>query len=191
MPTKQKPLLRDLAPRGYYARESHRGCRGCVFEKAFAACGTERCCCPCEREDKRSVIFVKRPAAAMSKTARIRRAVADYMYSEGCSCCRDVEGHKKHAAALAKLLGVSMYKDKSGWNFAKFRTGTGKVTAPAVNQPKEELKELAAYLKGMADALENEKMARASDWLKKLSHYVCGQGYIGCPGGPNCGSDHK
>ena len=58
--------------------------------------------------------------------ADIRQAVADYMHSEGCMCCRDVEAHKQHEAVLAKLLGVPMYSDRSGYNFAKFRTGARK-----------------------------------------------------------------
>jgi hypothetical protein len=52
----------------------------------------------------------------------VRRAVADYMQSEGCDCCRDHEAHEKHAAALAKLLRVEQYADGSGFNFPRFRT---------------------------------------------------------------------
>lgn len=55
----------------------------------------------------------------------IRRAVADYMQSEGCSCCRDSEAHKEHAAALAKLLKVPKYKDGSGFDFGRFKTEKG------------------------------------------------------------------
>lgn len=40
----------------------------------------------------------------------LRRAVADYMYSEGCDCCRG-DDHEDHAAVIAKLLGVPMYSD--------------------------------------------------------------------------------
>ena len=58
----------------------------------------------------------------MTKLAEIRRAVADYMRSEGCSCCRDHCGHVKAAAVLAKLLRVPKYKDGSGFDFARFRT---------------------------------------------------------------------
>lgn len=54
--------------------------------------------------------------------AAIRRAVADYMRSEGCGCCQNVEAHKKHAAALAKLLRVPKYSDGSGYNFGKFES---------------------------------------------------------------------
>lgn len=52
----------------------------------------------------------------------LRRAVADYMRSEGCSCCQDVDAHEQHKAALAKLLSVPKYKDGSGYDFARFRT---------------------------------------------------------------------
>lgn len=52
----------------------------------------------------------------------LREAVANYMYSEGCSCCRDIEKHKLHKEALAKLLGVKKYPDGSGYDFNKFRT---------------------------------------------------------------------
>ena len=52
----------------------------------------------------------------------IRRAVADYMYSEGCSCCRNIDSHEKHAERLGKLLEVSKYNDGSGRNFSKYRT---------------------------------------------------------------------
>ena len=55
----------------------------------------------------------------------------------------------------------------------------------------DETKALADYLKGFADANQNEKLSRAAEWLEKLSIRVCGQGYIGCSGGHDCGSDHK
>jgi len=53
---------------------------------------------------------------------QMRTAIADYMASEGCSCCRDDEGHRKHAEKLAKLLRVPKYKDGSGYDFSKYRT---------------------------------------------------------------------
>jgi hypothetical protein len=52
----------------------------------------------------------------------IRTAVADYMRSEGCSCCRDTEAHFKHGEALGKLLRVKKYPDGSGYDFKKYRT---------------------------------------------------------------------
>lgn len=50
----------------------------------------------------------------------IRQAVADYMYSEGCGCCRDYDAHKLHTERLGKLLKVSKYDDGSGRNFSKY-----------------------------------------------------------------------
>ena len=55
--------------------------------------------------------------------SEIRQAVADYMRSEGCSCCRNVEMHEQNKARLAKLLHVPMYKDKSGYDFGRFQSG--------------------------------------------------------------------
>ncbi len=52
----------------------------------------------------------------------IRRAVADYMNSEGCGCCQNREKHREHKAVLAKLLRVKKYPDGSGFNFDRFRT---------------------------------------------------------------------
>lgn len=55
--------------------------------------------------------------------AQIRQALADYMWAEGCSCCRNEEAHKEAAERLAKLLRVPKYTDGSGHDFYKFRTG--------------------------------------------------------------------
>ena len=52
----------------------------------------------------------------------LRQAVADYMESEGCSCCQDVDAHKKHKRRLAKMLKVEAYEDGSGFDFSKYRT---------------------------------------------------------------------
>ena len=52
----------------------------------------------------------------------LRTAIADYMRSEGCSCCRDTEAHKQHTETLAKILGVPKYKDGSGYNFSQYAT---------------------------------------------------------------------
>lgn len=54
--------------------------------------------------------------------AKIRTAVADYMSSEGCSCCRGND-HDEHKAVIAGLLGVAPYSDNSGFDFAPYRTG--------------------------------------------------------------------
>lgn len=60
----------------------------------------------------------------MTKIEKIREAVANYMKSEGCSCCRDIDGHKRDQDILARLLNVPPYKDNSGFNFSKFMTKT-------------------------------------------------------------------
>ena len=52
----------------------------------------------------------------------VRQAVAEYMQSEGCSCCRNYEKHVENAARLAKLLRVPKYKDGSGYDFSRYRT---------------------------------------------------------------------
>lgn len=53
---------------------------------------------------------------------QIREAVANYMHSEGCSCCRDYDNHIKNKERLGKLLQVSKYDDDSGYDFSKYRT---------------------------------------------------------------------
>lgn len=58
----------------------------------------------------------------MTLLAQIRRAVADYMASEGCSRCGDYERHKVDADALGRLLRVPRYKDGSGRDFALYQT---------------------------------------------------------------------
>lgn len=55
---------------------------------------------------------------------KIRQAISDYMYSEGCSCCGDYEEHRKHRATLGKLLKVRPFSDGSGYDFSKYRTKT-------------------------------------------------------------------
>ena len=56
----------------------------------------------------------------------LRQAVADYIQSEGCSCCRDDEAHKRHKERLAKLLYVPPYADGSGYEFERFKTKENK-----------------------------------------------------------------
>lgn len=58
---------------------------------------------------------------ATIKIAEIRRAIADYMRSEGCSCCRNIQAHRQHEARIAELLGVPKYDDGSGYDFPRFR----------------------------------------------------------------------
>ena len=52
--------------------------------------------------------------------AELRNAVADYMRSEGCSCCENTEAHAEHKARLAKLLNVPKYDDGSGFDFLRY-----------------------------------------------------------------------
>lgn len=52
----------------------------------------------------------------------LRRALADYMRSEGCDCCSDRNAHADHKRVLAELLDVPPYKDGSGYNFGLFET---------------------------------------------------------------------
>lgn len=49
----------------------------------------------------------------------IRQAIADYMRSEGCSCCEGSD-HKDHEKVIAQLLDVPMYDDGSGYDFGQF-----------------------------------------------------------------------
>jgi hypothetical protein len=51
----------------------------------------------------------------------IREAIANYMYSEGCSCCQGND-HNDHAKKIAELLDVPMYDDESGYNFNLYQT---------------------------------------------------------------------
>ena len=51
----------------------------------------------------------------------VREAVAYYMQSEGCGCCRDYDEHEKHEMRLAKLLNVRKYSDGSGYDFRRYR----------------------------------------------------------------------
>ena len=54
--------------------------------------------------------------------SEIRKAVADYIATEGCSCCQDIDGHKKAANRLGKLLRIKKYDDNSGYDFYSYRT---------------------------------------------------------------------
>jgi len=55
---------------------------------------------------------------AVVRVKDIRQAVADYMRSEGC----EGADHDEHEAAVAKLLGVPMWDDESGYNFNQYAT---------------------------------------------------------------------
>jgi len=53
--------------------------------------------------------------------AKLRTAIADYMMSEGCSCCESPD-HEQHKARIAELLNVPKYPDGDGYNFNKYRS---------------------------------------------------------------------
>ncbi len=48
---------------------------------------------------------------------QVQEAVANYMRSEGCSCCQDRDAHIEHTAKLGVLLDASKYEDGSGYDF--------------------------------------------------------------------------
>ena len=72
--------------------------------------------------DERAQPRRKFPDMTVGELKDIRRALADYMASEGCSCCRNQEAHKKAEAELAELLQVPAYDDDSGYDFGRFCT---------------------------------------------------------------------
>lgn len=61
----------------------------------------------------------KKPTLSLSA---IRTAVADYMATEGCSCCRDQTGYDHQKETLGKLLKVKPYADGSGRDFSRYRS---------------------------------------------------------------------
>ena len=54
---------------------------------------------------------------------QIREAFADYVASEGCSCCRNTDKHDDAASRLAGLLQVPKFDDGSGYDFYRFKSG--------------------------------------------------------------------
>jgi hypothetical protein len=58
----------------------------------------------------------------MDDKGKLKRAIADYMQSEGCDCCSNTDAHKEHKKILAEMLGVPKYSDGSGYNFKRFAT---------------------------------------------------------------------
>ena len=51
----------------------------------------------------------------------VRAAFAEYVYTEGCSCCRSEAMHDAAADKLGKLLRVAKYVDGSGYDFTRYR----------------------------------------------------------------------
>lgn len=51
------------------------------------------------------------------RTALLEEALVDYLYSEGCSCCRHTEAHDAAMDVIAPIMGWSRYEDDSGWDW--------------------------------------------------------------------------
>lgn len=58
----------------------------------------------------------------MTEKEEIRQIVADLISNAGCSCCRVDDGWYAAQKKLAKILKVPMYKDKSGYDFSRFKS---------------------------------------------------------------------
>jgi len=103
-------MMRYLRKRGwvvFYLEEQNRKCDGMCWLDLYNS--------QFNNEAQLAAGLMKQ-----NKLVEIRQAVADYMSSEGCSCCEDTEAHKEHEKRLAKLLDVPMYEDESGYDFNKF-----------------------------------------------------------------------
>ncbi len=55
----------------------------------------------------------------------IRQAFADYMASEGCSCCATYPEHDLAENKLGKLLKMKKYKDGSGYDYTLYKSKNG------------------------------------------------------------------
>ena len=69
-----------------------------------------------------SLIFLSDKVVLKKELNKIKQAIADYMATEGCSCCENIDGHNKAKEELALLLDVPKYNDSLGYNFSKFET---------------------------------------------------------------------
>lgn len=62
----------------------------------------------------------KDPVTPLMK--EIRTALADYVKSEGCSCCQNTDVHNAAAERLGQLLHIKKYSDGSGRDFYAYAT---------------------------------------------------------------------
>ena len=57
---------------------------------------------------------------------KVLEAVANYMSSEGCSCCQDYDQHKVHKQVLGELLDVEPklyeFDDEPYYNFSQYKS---------------------------------------------------------------------
>lgn len=54
--------------------------------------------------------------------AELRKAIADYIASEGCGCCVNDSKHEEAEARIASLLNVPKYDDQSGFDFSRYES---------------------------------------------------------------------
>jgi len=52
----------------------------------------------------------------------IREALANYMRSEGCSCCQDWDEHAKNKKELGELLDCGKYDGEDEYDFYQYAT---------------------------------------------------------------------
>lgn len=71
------------------------------------------------KKDLQEHIEKANPVDALISLPEIRKAIANYMASEGCDCCRDNEAHGTNKKAIAELLQIP--DDRGYYDFAKFR----------------------------------------------------------------------
>ncbi|MCK9273349.1 hypothetical protein M0P65_07475, partial [Candidatus Gracilibacteria bacterium] len=74
---------------------------------------------PIEKSDK---LIKKKSDTKSIEIVKIRQAFADYVATEGCSCCRDIDGHEKALKQIATLLKMKKYKDGSGYDYSRYKS---------------------------------------------------------------------
>ena len=52
----------------------------------------------------------------------VRELIANYMRSEGCTCCQDFEEHAKNKKLLGELLDCGKYDGEDDYNFHQYAT---------------------------------------------------------------------
>ena len=52
----------------------------------------------------------------------VRELIANYMRSEGCSCCQDIEEHADVKRRLGELLDCGKYDGEDNYNFYQYAT---------------------------------------------------------------------
>lgn len=56
-------------------------------------------------------------AVSLTTLQEVKKAFSDYVKSEGCSCCCDIDAHNEASIRIGELLGFEKYEDGSGYNF--------------------------------------------------------------------------